>query len=220
MISASEKPSVSWFEILEQVADALGLVAVDTADGEAELRRDIHDTLDIAREDEARQMQQHRGAQARAEVRRARGQVAHLLVKGDVDLRLDHVVDMRSARKRRVEVEPRRHALDAQVVLLVDHDARRAVRGDEDDAVLRILDEVAADKLLLDEDIALQRRDALEVEEVKVLPEVGRDARQELLGLEAHLGELVEVRAVRERDLTEIACEADAARKHDIALLA
>ena len=77
-----------------------------------------------------------------------------------------------------------------------------------------------ADELLLDEDIALQRRDALEVEEVKVLPEVGRDARQELLGLEAHFGELVEVRTVRERDLAEIAREADAAREHDIALLA
>ena len=177
-------------------------------------------TLDVAREDEARQVQQHRGAQARAEIRRTRGQVAHLLVKGDVDLRLDHVVDVRGARKRRVEVEPRRHALDAQVVLFVDHDARRAVRRDEGDAVLRILDEVAADELLLDEDIALQRRDALEVEEVKGLPEIRRDARQELLGLQANRGELVEVRAVRERDFLEIAREADAAREHDVAVLA
>ena len=56
---------------VEQVADDLFVIAVETADGKAELLRDVDDVRDVPREDEARQVQHDARAQTRAEVLRA-----------------------------------------------------------------------------------------------------------------------------------------------------
>lgn len=78
---------------LEEVAYDLLVVAVERAQRETELLRDIDDVVDVARIDEPRQVEYDRCAQARAEVCRTRCEIAHLLVEREVELSFDGVID-------------------------------------------------------------------------------------------------------------------------------
>ena len=205
---------------LVETADTLLVIAEIRPHREAELRRDVHDAADVARRHEPWQMQDHACAQARAEVRRAGGQIAHLFIEGDIELRLEPVVDLRGHGKGLLEVEPRRHALDAQVILLVDHEAHALVLADKGHAMLRLAQEIAADEVLLDEHFFLQRCQTLHIDAVKTTAQPLLQARQHLLDLRLHFAELADIRAVREGNLAEVTRETDAAREHDITVRA
>ena len=88
------------------------------------------------------------------------------------------------------------------------------------EAMVWILYEVIADHLFLDQDVALKRAKAFHIEQVKILLQVGSNARQDLFHLQAHFGKLIEIRSIWERNLAEIASQTDAAGQDDIAILA
>ena len=203
---------------LEEVAYDLLVVAVERAQRETELLRDIDDVVDVARIDEPWQMEYDRCAQARAEVRRTRCEIAHLLVEREVELSFDGVIDSGSERIGLLEIEPRAHALDAQMILLVDEQAHARVIGEEGHAVLRVLHKILRDETLVDEHLPLQLRELVHRVAAKMPVRRVRHGRNRAVCELQHRRELLEIRPIRERDLAKIPREPDAAREYDIAL--
>ena len=66
---------------LENIAQRLGALAVKPAHGQAELVHRLDDRIDLLRQHQSRQVQHRAHADARAEIRRARGQIAEFLAE-------------------------------------------------------------------------------------------------------------------------------------------
>ena len=105
----------------------------------------------------AGQVEHHADADAGADVGRAGGQVAELRAEGVGELLLELVVELVDPLPDLVEREAREHDLDAEVVLLVDHDRDVFLRADGDAARAFAVGELAGDELALDEELAVER---------------------------------------------------------------
>ena len=101
-------------------------------------------------------MQERRSAQPRPEVCRIGRQIAHRLVKGEIEPFLDIVVQMRRRRKCLRQRQARRHRLNMQVVVLIDQDADACIRTDVCRTAGLRLGKFLADEVLLDQYCALQ----------------------------------------------------------------
>ena len=110
---------------LEKVAERLGALAVEAAHGQADLVHRFDDLRDLVVEHERGQVHHGGGAHAGADVGRARGEIADLRREGEVELLLQLRVELVDRLEQRLELEARAQRLDAEVVLLVDHDAER-----------------------------------------------------------------------------------------------
>ena len=165
-------------------------------------------------------MEHDRRAKPRAEIRRTARQIAELLVEGEVELRLKDVVNARRPVVRRLEVESRRHRLDAQMVLPVDQNAHGAVVADIGAAMGRILEQLAADEMLLPKHVLLKRRALREFDAVERLFERLLHVAEHGGNASFRLSEPDEIRAVGEGSFVQISREADAARQDDVAVRA
>ena len=172
--------------------------------------------VDLPRDDQRRQVQHHAHAQAGADVRGAGGQIAELRVIGVGDLLGEQRVDAVDLLPGGLQVEPAVHHLDAQMVLLVDHQADLLVAVDGHAAGALAFGMFAADQLPLDEELAV---DALQLVDVDVL-ELARLLHLQHAVAEhvLDLGAVGLAGAADEGKLGQVAGQADAAADDDVAL--
>ena len=113
-----------------------------------------------------------------------------------------------------VQRQARVHHLDAQVVFLVDHDGDVLLRADGDAAGAVAAGELAGDELALDQELAVECVHGVDVEERQI--EVAAiDGRLEVL-LDLRL--LTTAGPAGEREIGEVARQADPGAHHDVAL--
>ena len=214
--SSSVRPEGDLVADLVEVAHRLRAFAVQAADRQADLLQAAEDLVDLPRDDQGRQVQHHAHPHAGADVGGAGRQVAQPLVEGVGDLLLDQVVDAVDLLPDAVQVQPALHHLDAQVVLLVDHQAELLVAVDGHGAGALALGVLAADQVPLDEELAV---DLLQLRQVDVeqvgLGGDGQDPLvQDLLDLGAVLGR----GPADEGEVGQVAGQADAAADDDVGL--
>ena len=135
---------------LIKVAAVLRPLAVQPADGDVDLLHRFEDLLDLAGDDQSRQVQHHADPQPRADVGRTRRQVAVAGVVGVQQHRFEVVVDAVDAFPGAAKVQAALHHLDAQMVFLVDHHAVLFVRGDRHGAAALGVGQFPADQLAFD----------------------------------------------------------------------
>lgn len=107
---------------LEQVAEGLGSLAVEPADGEAELVDRFDDLIDLLAQNEAGKMEHGGGTHSGADVGRAGGEVAEGWGEREFEFVLQGGVEFVGGLPSLEEMEARAEGLKADVVLLVDHD--------------------------------------------------------------------------------------------------
>ncbi len=116
---------------LEEVAHDLGPLAVEAAHGKPDLGHPGEDLLHPLGQDQGRKVDQDGGAHPRADVGRAGGEIAETPRRTrTASPALERVVEAADRVPGLLELHPALQALEAQVVLLVDHDAERLVRRD------------------------------------------------------------------------------------------
>ena len=140
---------------LVEIAHRLRAFAVQAADRQADLLQAAEDLLDLPGDDQGRQVQHHAHPHARADVGRAGGQVAELLVEGVGDVLLDEVVDAVDLLPDALQVQAALHDLHAEVVFLVDHQAELLAAVDGHGAGALALGVLAADEVPLDEQLPI-----------------------------------------------------------------
>ena len=165
-------------------------------------------------EHERGQVHHRRGAHAGADVGRARGEVADLRREGEIELLLHLGVELVDGLEQRLELQPGAQRLDAEVVLLVDHDAERAALGNDEAAAGVLRGVLAADEMLLDEHLLFQRREVLHRvvdDRILHLRQLGHGRLHE----GQHLLALGLLGPARERVMIHVAREAQAAAEND-----
>ena len=201
---------------LEKIAQRLGALAVKPAHGESDFADRIDDLVDLLGEDEARKVHHGRGAEAGADIGRARREVTefrmervgHAILEEEVGF----VVDLVGL----AQLQPRQQRLHAQVILLVDHDAELLVAADHHRAARAFRGVLAADEVAFDEDLFLQRR---EIGERRVESRFHRgNGRDVVADFAENLHALGFLGPTGEGALFQIPREADAAAYHDLAV--
>ena len=99
-----------------------GAFAVCAAHGESELGQVAGDTADSVALFERGQVQHDRSAHAGAEVGRTLRQIAELFVKGEVKAFVEQGVELIGGVIRLLERQARRDDLQADMILLIEHD--------------------------------------------------------------------------------------------------
>ena len=141
---------------LVEVARGLAPLAVQAADGQVDLLEGAEDLVDLLGLDQSRQVEHHADADPGADVRRAGRQIAELRAEGIGELLLEPVVEMVDGIPDLGEPEAREHELDAEVVLLVDHDRDVLQRADRHAAGAVAVGQLAGDDLALDQELAVE----------------------------------------------------------------
>ena len=126
--------------------------------------RGAEDLVDVLRLHERGEVQHHADPDAGADVGRAGGQVAEPLVEGVIQALFQLVIEAIDLLPDFREREPGAHHLDAEVVLLVDHDRGDLVAADGDPARAFGVHQFPADELTLDEELAVEGVEVLDVD--------------------------------------------------------
>ena len=84
-----------------------------------------------------------------------------MLVKGEGHLAAEGVVHPEAGGGGGKQIQPRPHRLDAQVILLVDHDGQRVLLAQEHRGGLRLLQQILADEPALRQGLALGFRQGI-----------------------------------------------------------
>ena len=159
---------------LVEVAGGFAALAEEAADRQAHVLGGVEELFDLAGQFQGRHVQHHRHADARAQVRRAGGQVAEPRAERVINLLLDQVVDavdlLRAGRKLAARLEH----LQAEVVFLADHGGEGFVLGDDGAARAFGLGEVAADEVPLDEQVAMEVGGLVDIDVENLVAEVQR----------------------------------------------
>ena len=135
---------------------ALGLraVAVHAADRQAQLRHGLHHRAHLARLCKRGQVQNHAGAHAGAGVRRTGRQKAPLGVEGEGIVLAHLLVQAQGHLGAALQLQARKQALEAHVILLVHHHGDRARRGHHRRRPAGELQKVVADHVVLHQTVA------------------------------------------------------------------
>jgi hypothetical protein len=210
---------VTWFEIWYKVAERPRPLAVQPADRQVDLLQRPEHLVDLLGQAERRQVQHDAGPHPGADVRRARGQVPELGVERVRQPLLQRVVEPVDVAPRLVEGEPAAEHLQAEVVLLVDHDAGRLGRVERHPArALQPGRQLAADELPLDQELAVERGQRRNVGVLQPVPGVGLGDR--LLRPGDHLRLVGRGGPGGERQLGQVAGQPDARGHHHVRLRA
>ena len=143
---------------LEEVAEGFGAFAIEAADGEADFADGFHDLTDLVGEDEGGQVKHDRGAHAGAEVGGAGGEVAEAGTEGVGEFLFEFGIDLIDEGEGAAEVEAGADALDAEVVLLIDHDGDGLFAVHHDAAAGGAGGVFATDEVAFDEDLLADLR--------------------------------------------------------------
>ena len=138
---------------LEEVAEGFGAFTIETADGEADFADGFDDLADLVGEDEGGEVEHDRGAHAGAEVGGAGGEVAEAGAEGVGEFLFEFGIDLIDEGEGAAEVEAGADALDAEVVLLVDHDGDRLFAIHNDTTAGGAGGVFAADEVAFDKDL-------------------------------------------------------------------
>ena len=163
--SDSVRPKRDLVADLIEIAHRLRAFAVQAAHRQADLLQAAKHLVDLPGNHQRRQVQHDAHAHARADVRRAGGQIAQPLVEGVGHLLLDQVVDAVDLLPDAAQLQPALHHLDPQMVLLVDHQAELLAAVDGHGAGALALGVFAADQVPLDEELAI---DFLQLRQIDV----------------------------------------------------
>ena len=109
-------------------------------------------------------MEHDADADAGADVGRAGGQVAELRAEGEGELFLELVVELVDRVPDFGEAKARKHELDAEMVFLVDHDGDVFQRADGHAARAVAGGQLAGDDLALDQELAVEGGQAVDVD--------------------------------------------------------
>ena len=151
---------------LVEVAHCLRALAIQAAHRQRDLVQAAKHLVDLPGDHQARQMEHDAHPDASADVGRAGREVAKAGVEGVGDDSFDLVVHHLDLLPGPEQIEPAVHALDAQVVFLVDHQADLLHHIDRNAAGALRLGMLAADELPLHQKLAV---DLLQVPHVDVL---------------------------------------------------
>ena len=147
---------------LEEIPHRLGPLAMEPADGQADLVDRVDDLVHLLGHDEAREV--HHGACAHpgADIGGAGGEVAQLVVESEVERLLELRVGAVDHRVDLLELESGADRLHPEVILLVDHEAEGLLGIHHHGAARTARRMLAADEVTFHEDLLLERREILE----------------------------------------------------------
>ena len=134
---------------LIEMSPRLAALAVQAADGQPQLGHRLHHRAHLAARGQRRQMQHHRAAHARARVGRTRRQEAQLAVEGEGVFLPHRLVQIQRHLRRALQLKPGQQALEADVILLVEHDRHCARRRNHRRRALNVLQKIIADIVML-----------------------------------------------------------------------
>ena len=140
---------------------------VNPPDRQIDLLDPAKDPLHFPGFENRRQMQHDADANTGSEIRRAGGQIAEPLVKGERQLMFQRIVEPIDPIPNRRKTEPGGHRLNPQMVLLVDHDAEILVAVDQNGPRLIVLDKFTADQLAFEEILPIRRLQLVHFEKEK-----------------------------------------------------
>jgi hypothetical protein len=181
---------------------------------EPHLHDALEDALDLLEQHERGQMDEYRGAQPRARVRGARGEITDVLGERVLERRIEAIIGRIRQTPRLGQLEARGQGLDAEMILLVDHDADAVVGRHVDAARARPVAQLVRDEMTLDQHLPFDRRALLHLEQ-----QAAREARRGLhrtLHTRQHAEQLLVLGAMRERHITQIARQPDARGQHHV----
>ena len=170
---------------LEEITQSLGALTVEAAHSQADLADGLDNGIDLLGQNERRQMQHHRGTHAGAEIRRAGGQVTEFRIKGERQTAFQLAVHAVHEFIGTVEVQTGADALNAEVILLIDHDGNALLTIHDDRAARRARRMLAADEMALHEHLFA------DLAQVSVVLAVAVAHLRQLLDHGAHLFEEV-----------------------------
>ena len=150
-------------------------------------------------------MKNDRGTQPRSEIRRIRSQIAHRLIEGKIQPRLDTVIDARCCLKGLCQRQPESHRLNVQVVILIDEDADAGIWANICRTMGLLLRKLLADEAFLNEDSALEVGQLINFDPFKRLSERLCHIRKDTVQRPLDLSQLTAICAAREREIHEIA---------------
>ena len=133
---------------LVEIAQSLAALAIDPAGGQAQLCHALIDIAHLLIAGQHGQMQHDGGTHARAGVGGTGGKIPQLGIKAEGAYRLQTSFHAESHVRRSFQIQARSNGLNAQVILLVDHDAHAPVLPDQRGAGFGPLHKVAADQVL------------------------------------------------------------------------
>ena len=137
-------------------------------------------------------------------------------MEGVGDDSLDLVVDDLDLLPRAVEVEAAVHALDAEVILLVDHQAHLLEPVDRHPAGPLRVGMLAADELTLDKKAAVDLLEVADIDVVELLPH--RHRHDPFAEHAFGLGPVLLGRPAHEGELGEVAGQTNPAAHHDVGI--
>ena len=147
---------------MEKVAHRFRSFAIEAADGEPDLVHRLDDLVDHFTENQAGEVKHGGRAHAGADVGRAGGQVAQVLVVGEIELRFQRAVDFIDQLEGALELQAGADRLHPQVILFVHHDAQGLATIHDHGAAHAFGGVLAADEMPLDQDLFLQGRKVLQ----------------------------------------------------------
>ena len=127
-----------------------------TTDGNSELINGIDHLVHILGHDQTRKMHHRRCPHARTQICRTRGKKPQFAVIGVTNGRFDTEIQGISDLPNASEVQTGSQDLNAQMILLVDHDATIPVLGENDPRPFLNLGEFRTDQMLFDEDLTIK----------------------------------------------------------------
>ena len=182
----------------------------------AQLGDRLHDLIHLIRQNQTRQMQHRAHPNARAKIRRARGEVAQLRVKREIQFLLQTGVKPIHLLPNLFHLQPRQQRLHPQVILFIDHHAQRLVLAKHQPAARALGRVLAADQMPLHEQLLVQRLQRLH--RFRKPPAHRRGRRDRRLNKFARLHPTRLFRAPREWPTRHIARQTHAARQHHVIL--
>src|SRR5690606_28777281 len=204
---------------LEEVADDLGALPIEAPERQPDLPQPLQHLADLLREHQARQVHEHRCAEAGSHVGGAARQEAEFLVEGEGELPRQLLVEPVHEPPRLLDAEPGNEALYAEVIFLVDHDAGGIRTGQVYRSPARrilsgVAEQVARHEPTLQQDPAGAGLGAVELEQRAVpkrLATGGTSPELAQNGLP-----VIDPRTGTERVSLQVTRKTDAGREHDI----
>ena len=142
---------------LKDISERFRAFTVKPAHREAELVDGLDDGIDLLAENKSGQMQHRADADACAEIRRARGQVAEVAVEGVIQFFFQFRIKIINRAPRLLQLQSRTQRLHPQMVFLVDHHGKSFFAVQNQAAAGAFRGVLAADEMALDKDLFVER---------------------------------------------------------------
>ena len=180
---------------LIDIAQRIGALAVYAADVQPDLGNQLAHIAHLLALGQQRQVHQERSPHAGAGIGGTGGEIPQLLVKGEAHLPGQRIVNPEAGGGCGQQIQLRPDGLDAQMVILADHDSHRILGADHRSGGFGVVQQVAGDQPALRHGLAGCRRHFPQPVELEALvlpgglqrPHRPRDADRRKLGPLGHI---------------------------------